>query len=121
MSGPGYIPAPQMGAWPRYIAKEHAARDAYLATVEHAHREYLTGPWPDRESYNHVESSAWVTYYAAGRAAWRHYTAEITPPPPPPANDQHVPIPVYPSDHRTDQEAQFPRVPQYLPRTETER
>ena len=85
MSGPGYIPAPQTGAWPRYIAKEHAARDAYLATVEHAHREYLTGPWPDRESYNHVEISAWVTYYAAGRAAWRAYTQEITPPPPPPA------------------------------------
>lgn len=72
------------GPWQRYIAKERAARGAYLAAVESAHREYLTGPWSDREAYTHVERFAWVTYYAAGRDAWRHYTAEITPPPPPP-------------------------------------
>lgn len=74
-----------IGPWQRYVAKEHAARDAYIATVQNAHREYLTGPWPDREAYQHVEQSAWVTYYAAGREAWRHYTAELNPPPPPPA------------------------------------
>lgn len=74
-----------IGPWQRYVAKEHAARDAYLATVKAAHREYLTGPWPDREAYEHVERSAWMTYYAAGREAWRHYTRELTPPPPPPA------------------------------------
>lgn len=74
-----------IGPWQRYIAKEHAARDAYLATVQGAHREYLTGPWPDRDAYTHVERSAWMTYYAAGRDAWRHYTREIQPPPPPPA------------------------------------
>ncbi len=73
-----------IGPWQRYVAKERAARGAYLAVVERAHREYLTGPWPDREAYQHVEQSAWVTYYAAGREAWRHYTAELTPPPPPP-------------------------------------
>lgn len=73
-----------VGPWQRYVAKERAARGAYLATVESAHREYLTGPWPDREAYQHVEQSAWVTYYAAGREAWRHYTAELNPPPPPP-------------------------------------
>lgn len=74
-----------VGPWQRYVAKERAARSAYLATVESAHREYLTGPWPDREAYQHVEQSAWVTYYAAGREAWRHYTAELNPPPPPPS------------------------------------
>ena len=75
-----------VGPWQRYVAKERAARGAYLAVVERAHHEYLSGPWPDREAYQHVEASAWVTYYAAGRDAWQHYTAEITPPPPPPAH-----------------------------------
>lgn len=84
MSGFVYQPAHHTNAWQRYLASEHAARDAYLTTTHHAHLEYLTGPWPDREAYNHVELSAWVTYYAAGRAAWRTYVQEITPPPPPP-------------------------------------
>lgn len=79
-----------IGPWQRYVARERAARDAYLATTMSAHREYLMGPWPDREAYQHVEHSAWVTYYAAGREAWRHYTAEITPPPPPPTGSMHV-------------------------------
>ena len=74
-----------IGPWQRYVAKERAARGAYLATTESASREYLAGPWPDRDAYQHVERSAWVTYYAAGRDAWRHYTAELNPPPPPPA------------------------------------
>lgn len=73
------------GPWQRYVAKERAARGAYLATVERAHQEYLTGPWPDRQSYEHVETSAWLNYYQAGRDAWRHYTRELEPPPPPPA------------------------------------
>ena len=72
------------GPWQRYITKERAARNTYLAVVERAHHEYLTGPWPDRTAYTHVETTAWVTYYAAGREAWRYYTAELTPPPPPP-------------------------------------
>lgn len=71
--------------WQRYIAAEHAARDAYLQTTRAATAEYLTGPWPDRDAYSAVERSAWTTYYAAGRNAWRVYRSEITPPPPPPA------------------------------------
>ena len=82
-----------IGPWQRYVAKERAARTMYLDVVQRAHHEYLTGPWPDRESYNHVEQSAWQTYYAAGREAWRFYAEEITPPPPPPppsaVNYQH--------------------------------
>lgn len=77
-------PPASITAWQRYAAKEHAARDAYLAITVAAHREYLMGPWPDRAAYEHVERSAWVTYYAAGREAWRVFTAEVTPPPPPP-------------------------------------
>ncbi len=73
------------GPWQRYVAKEHAARDHYLRMVQAAHHEYLSTPWPDRESYQHVEQSAWLTYYAAGRDAWRHYVREITPPPLPTA------------------------------------
>lgn len=69
-----------IGPWQRYVEREHAARDAYLAVVQGAHREYLTGPWPDREAYQHVEQSAWMTYYAAGREAWRAYTRELAVP-----------------------------------------
>ncbi|MGH9622527.1 MAG: hypothetical protein ACRD45_22820 [Bryobacteraceae bacterium] len=100
----------QIGPWQRYVAKEHAARDAYIATVQSAHREYLTGPWPDREAYQHVETSAWVTYYAAGREAWRHYTRELMPPPPPPTHSAAPYLTrdsageVWPADpHRPDQ------------------
>lgn len=85
-----------VGPWQRYVAKEHAARSAYLATTQAAHREYLTGPWPDREAYEHVERSAWMTYYAAGREAWRHYTRELQPPPPPPPSSA-----AYPADRPT--------------------
>lgn len=84
MSGFIYQSGHQSAAWQRYIEHERAARDAYLQTTHRAHFEYLTGPWPDREAYNHVELSAWTTYYAAGRAAWRTFVQEITPPPPPP-------------------------------------
>jgi hypothetical protein len=73
-----------VGPWQRYVARERAARGAYLATVESAHHEYLAGPWPDRDAYQHVEQTAWITYYAAGREAWKYYTQEIVPPPPPP-------------------------------------
>lgn len=75
----------QIGPWQRYVAKERSARNMYLMVTGKAHEEYLTGPWPDRDSYQHVETSAWITYYAAGREAWQHYVREITPPPPPPA------------------------------------
>lgn len=84
MSGPIPESFATIGPWQRYIAKERAARGSYLATVERAHHEYLSGPWPDREAYQHVELSAWVTYYAAGREAWQYYTREVEPPPPPP-------------------------------------
>jgi hypothetical protein len=74
----------QISPWHRYLQREHAARDAYLAVTARAHQEYLTGPWPDRDSYMVVEKSAWLTYYTAGRAAWQMYRHEIDSPPPPP-------------------------------------
>lgn len=81
-------PVPEMtgetGPWQRYVLRERAARNMYITVTQQAHREYLVGPWPDRDSYQHVEQSAWVTYYAAGRRAWIDYAAELTPPPPPP-------------------------------------
>lgn len=83
MTASEFTAPPGSGAWQRYLAHEHAARDAYLQTTAGAHREYLTGPWPDRQSYEAVERSAWVNYYAAGRAAWQTYTREVAPPPPP--------------------------------------
>jgi hypothetical protein len=64
----------------------------YLAVTRHAHREYLTGPFPDRDAYMTVERDAWVTYYAAGRDAWKTYgtamdaTAEPKPAPRPESN-----------------------------------
>ena len=101
MNAPVSWPGTNPDAWNRYIAREHTARDVYLATVNSAHREYLTGPWPDRDSYEHVERSAWITYYAAGREAWRRYTAELTPPPPPPPGRGTVPdnLPVSPESY----------------------
>lgn len=74
----------QISPWHRYLQREHAARDAYLAVTARAHTEYLTGPWPDRDSYTVVERQAWLTYYTAGRAAWQMYRHEIDSPPPPP-------------------------------------
>lgn len=89
-------PVPEMtgpaGPWQRYVAREHAARDLYIEITREAHRQYLAGPWPDRDAYQHVEQSAWVTYYAAGRQAWIDYAAELTPPPPPPARVTPSPI-----------------------------
>lgn len=84
MTTPDYTNPASSPAWQRYLNREHAARDAYLTAVQHAHREYLTGPFPDREAYNVVEGDAWRRYYAAGREAWRTYADEASPPPPPP-------------------------------------
>lgn len=115
MSGFVYQPAATSGAWQRYLDREHAARDAYLGTTMAAHREYLMGPWPDREAYQHVEHSAWVTYYAAGREAWRIYTQEITPPPPPPAQHSAAsqPYPARAFDELAS--GQWPAQPTYTP------
>jgi hypothetical protein len=84
VSATSYAETGPRSPWHRYLDREHAARDAYLQTTFSAQREYLTGPWPDRDSYNAVEHSAWTTYYAAGRAAWILYRQEIEAPPPPP-------------------------------------
>lgn len=95
-------------AWQEYLDSEHRARHGYLNVVERAHREYLTGAWPDRDAYEIVERQAWLTYYAAGRDAWRTYRAalEIPPPPPPaaanPAGQPHaggVGWPAVPYEH----------------------
>ena len=98
MTAPAAPSAPANPAWQRYLDREHAARDAYLATVKAAHREYLAGPWPDRAAYNVVETAAWATYYQAGRAAWRAWRQEDTPPPDtrPPLEPASHPYPVPP-------------------------
>lgn len=93
MSGPGPYPPRPASAWERYLEREHAAREAYLAVTARAHQEYLTGPWPDRDSYMVVEKSAWLTYYTAGRAAWQVYRQEIDSPPPPPAPPADIRLP----------------------------
>lgn len=80
-----------LGPWQRYVAREHAARDNYLAVVARAHHEYLSGPWPDRDAYQVVERQAWVTYYAAGRLAWQDYRAEFTRPEAPPVETPRNP------------------------------
>jgi len=75
--------------WQTYLDRQRTARDGYLLLVERAHKEYLTGPFPDRSAYEVVERAAWVTYYAAGRGAWHAYRADMdtagearpTPPP----------------------------------------
>lgn len=66
------------GPWQRYVEAERSARAGYLAVTEQAHREYLIGPWPDRDSYLVVERQAWMTYHAAGRQAWKRYAADMT-------------------------------------------
>lgn len=105
MTTPNHPTGQPSTAWQRHHATTEAAMHDYLTTTHAAHRQYLTGPWPDRDAYNAVEVSAWMTYHAKCRAAWQDYRAETTTPPPPPASNQPIPIPVYPSDHRTDHEA----------------
>lgn len=85
MTADGYNPNLGLTPWGQYLNREHAARDGYLAVTQAAHREYLTGPWPDRDSYTTIERQAWATYYAAGREAWNQYRRDMTPPPAPPA------------------------------------
>jgi hypothetical protein len=83
---PGGVSPQTTAAWDRYLAEEHQAREQYLMITEVAHRSYLTGPWPDRETYTTVERQAWGAYYAAGRKAWQDYRRDLateTPPPPP--------------------------------------
>lgn len=91
MSNSGFEFVPRPSARQQYLDRERAARDMYLAVVEHAHNEYLTGPYPDRPAYEVVERQAWATYYAAARDAWRDYQPvheHLAPPPaqPPPAS-----------------------------------
>lgn len=93
MTANGLSPADSRNAWVRYLDREHTARDTYLTAVDHAHWQYLNGPWPDRDAYTNVERHAWTVYYAAGRAAWQQYTADMTavpvPPPPPTSDSDH--------------------------------
>jgi len=77
MTAPAADPAVTLAAYRRYLDATHAARDMYLHVTEHAHKTYLTGPWPDRDAYQIVERQAWCVYYAAGRAAWRKYETEL--------------------------------------------
>lgn len=108
MSGFVYQPAASSEAWQRYMNKQQAAQDDYLAVSTRAHLEYLTGPWPDREAYDHVERSAWMTYYATCREAWRTYTREMerpwAPPLPTPYPDGLKPAytPLNESDQRQE-------------------
>lgn len=78
MTGHPYPPAGHLTPWQMYLNMEHAARNEYLQAVQDAHAEYLTGPWPDRDAYTICERRAWITYYAAGRAAWKHYTSHLS-------------------------------------------
>ena len=110
-----------VGPWQRYVAKERAARGAYLATVESAHREYLTGPWPQRDYYQQVEQTAWATYYTAGRDAWRHYTAEITPPPPPQLAPTGDSVSFRPGGYLPDADGPRPVHPEFHPYPESDR
>ena len=84
MTTPNHPTGQPPTAWQRHHQATETAMRAYLAVTYAAHRQYLTGPWPDRDAYNAVELSAWVTYHAACRAAWATYRAETTAPPPPP-------------------------------------
>jgi hypothetical protein len=77
VTGLGFTSAPASTAWGRYLNREHAARAAYLEATAQAHREHLTGPWPDRDTYERIERTAWTVYYGAGRAAWKTYRAEM--------------------------------------------
>lgn len=115
MTTPNHAETGPRSPWHRYLDREHAARNAYLQTTFSAQREYLTGPWPDRESYNAVEHSAWTTYYAAGRAAWILYRQEIEAPPPPPVPNPGLTVPE--SSNRTIYPAQpYDRdLPAYYP------
>lgn len=77
MTTPAYLESAESSAWQQYLTAEHAARDHYLRLVQRAHLEYLTGPWPDRPSYETFERTAWLNYYAAGRDAWRAYRTAV--------------------------------------------
>lgn len=84
MTNTDYTRAIDSIAWENYLRDEHSARDMYLIVTSRAHEEYLTGPWPDRDSYEITERQAWLTYYQAGRGAWQRYRAAMEMPPPPP-------------------------------------
>lgn len=64
---------PVLPVYQEYQRQENTARNAYLQAVINAHAEYLAGPYPDRDAYNTVERSAWMTYYAQCRNLWRDY------------------------------------------------
>lgn len=74
--------APIATAWETYNDREAECRARYLFTVESAHRQYLAGPWPDRDGYDAVERSAWMTYYHACRDAWQEFVQRISATPP---------------------------------------
>lgn len=108
MNAGGYTGADGSPAWRRYLTREHAARNQYLATTTMAQAEYLTGPWPDRDAYNAVERSAWMTYYAAGRSAWQAYRQEAATaalPPPRPTGDSGT---YRPGGYLPDRDGQLP-------------
>lgn len=100
---PGDFPPPPMTPWDWYQARERAARNGYLAVVQRAHHDYLTGAWPDRDAYNRVEQQAWLVYYAAGRAAWAEMTKALADlgklPAPPPAGTHPYPVSTPPPGH----------------------
>lgn len=95
MTGPDDVSRETSTPWQQYQDREHWARNMYLLVVQGAHRQYLTGPYPDRSAYETVERDAWITYYAVCRDAWKTYATalETTPPPPPAPEPQSHPYP----------------------------
>lgn len=103
MTPSDYWESIEQSHWRDFQGREHAVRNTYLATVERAHREYLTGPFPDRDAYTVVERDAWSTYYAAGRESWKLYRAAMEATAarrlqPPPEHDPY-PMPARGPDH----------------------
>lgn len=117
---------------------EHDARITYLTTCDQAQRRYNAASQTAWDTYQLTEMQAWDSYVRAvstARGTYRDLPPVATAPPPPPPPGDHpyppagtgwppppaspppaVEIPVYPADHRTDEQARMPRGPSFTPR-----
>lgn len=117
MTMPTSIPADQIPSNTAYRAARHQATHAYLDVMDRAHRQWEAAIEAARDAYDSTEKFAWNNYQSELITIERRHTAATNPPPPLSPARPYIPIPVYPTDHRTDQEAHASWEPKFYPAT----